>query len=176
MNEALSLAWLGITDAQPLNAAGIAARISLIVLAAWLLAGLLQRAIRRVRLRLSARLTDRESLKRAETLGRALRYVVGVVVWLLAVLLILGELGVSAAPLLGAAGVAGVAIGFGAQSLVRDYFAGLFLLLEDQLHQGDVVKLDEHAGLVEEVTLRYVACATTTGTCTSFQTGGSARW
>jgi small-conductance mechanosensitive channel len=59
---------------------------------------------------------------------------------------------------------------------VRDYFAGLFLLLEDQLHQGDVVKLDEHAGLVEEVTLRYVACATTTGTCTSFQTGGSARW
>lgn len=156
MKETLSLAWLGIADTQILNAATAAARVALIVLGAWLLAGLLQRSIRRIRLRLAERLTDRESVKRAETLGRALRYVVGVVVWLMAVLLVLGELGVSVAPLLGAAGVAGVAIGFGAQSLVRDYFAGLFLLLEDQLHQGDVVKLDEHAGVVEEVTLRYV--------------------
>ena len=50
----------------------------------------------------------------------------------------------------------GLAIGFGAQSLVKDYFTGFFLLLETQIRQGDVVKLGDHGGLVEEVTLRYV--------------------
>ncbi|MGH8742489.1 MAG: mechanosensitive ion channel family protein, partial [Burkholderiales bacterium] len=54
------------------------------------------------------------------------------------------------------AGVAGVAIGFGAQSLIKDYFAGYFLLLDDQVRQGDVVELAGKGGLVEEVTLRYV--------------------
>ena len=62
----------------------------------------------------------------------------------------------SVAPILGAAGVVGLAVGFGAQSLVKDYFTGFFLLLENQIRQGDVVKLGDHAGLVEEVTLRYV--------------------
>jgi len=60
------------------------------------------------------------------------------------------------APILGAAGVVGLAVGFGAQSLVKDYFTGFFILLENQIRQGDVVKLGDHAGLVEEVTLRYV--------------------
>jgi small conductance mechanosensitive channel len=157
MNDAPWSSWsIGDVDVGLLHVGASGLRIVMIALGAWLIAGLLQRAIRRVRLRLAQRMTDRESIKRAETLGRALRYTVGVVVGLLAFLLILGELGVSVAPLLGAAGVAGVAIGFGAQTLVRDYLSGLFLLLEDQLHQGDVVKLDDHAGLVEEVTLRYV--------------------
>ena len=71
-------------------------------------------------------------------------------------MLVLSELGISVAPILGAAGVVGLAVGFGAQSLVKDYFTGFFLLLENQIRQGDVVKLGDHAGLVEEVTLRYV--------------------
>jgi small conductance mechanosensitive channel len=71
-------------------------------------------------------------------------------------MLVLAELGVSVAPILGAAGVVGLAVGFGAQSLVKDYFTGFFLLLENQIRQGDVVKLGEHSGLVEEVTLRFV--------------------
>jgi len=71
-------------------------------------------------------------------------------------MLILSELGISVAPILGAAGVVGVAVGFGAQSLVKDYFTGFFLLLENQIRQGDVVKIADRAGLVEEVTLRYV--------------------
>jgi small conductance mechanosensitive channel len=79
-----------------------------------------------------------------------------VVVSIIAGMLVLGELGVSVAPILGAAGVVGLAVGFGAQSLVKDYFTGFFLLLENQIRQGDVVKLGEHSGLVEEVTLRYV--------------------
>lgn len=134
-----------------------AMRIAGIVVAAWLLIIVAQRAIRTLRIRIADRLGDREAVKRAETLGRVFRYLVAVVVSLLAGMLVLSEMGVSVAPILGAAGVAGLAVGFGAQSLVKDYFTGFFLLIEDQIRQGDVVKLgDEHAGVVEQVTLRYV--------------------
>jgi small conductance mechanosensitive channel len=131
-------------------------RIILILVIAWLAIIVTQRLIKGFRMRLTARMSDREAIQRAETLGRALRYAASVVISALAVMLMLSELGISVAPLLGAAGVAGVAIGFGAQSLVKDYFAGLSILLEDQVRQGDVVKLGEHSGVVEEVTLRYV--------------------
>ena len=63
---------------------------------------------------------------------------------------------VSVPPILGAAGVVGLAVGFGAQSLVKDYVTGLLLLIENQIRQGDVVQLAEFSGTVEEVTLRYV--------------------
>jgi len=134
-----------------------ALRITVIIVAAWVLIGVLQRAIRGFRIRLAARMADSEAKKRAETLGRVFRYLVAVVVSLLAGMLVLGEIGISVAPILGAAGVVGLAVGFGAQSLVKDYFTGLFLLLEDQVRTGDIVRLSaDHAGLVEEVTLRYV--------------------
>ncbi|MDM7942874.1 MAG: mechanosensitive ion channel family protein [Hydrogenophaga sp.] len=131
-------------------------RVTLIVVAAWLLISVLQRAIRTLRERIASRMDDRESTKRAETLGRVFRYLATVVVSLIAGMLVLAELGVSVAPILGAAGVVGLAIGFGAQSLVKDFFTGFFILLENQIRQGDVVKLGEHAGMVEVVTLRYV--------------------
>jgi moderate conductance mechanosensitive channel len=143
--------WAGLG-----GAATVALRITLILIAAWVLIGVLQRTIRSMRQRIASRLDDREAAKRAETLGRVFRYLVAVVVSLIAGMLVLGELGVSVAPILGAAGVVGLAVGFGAQSLVKDYFTGFFLLLENQIRQGDVVKLGDHAGLVEEVTLRYV--------------------
>lgn len=133
-----------------------ALRIVAIVLAAWLLARTLQRAIRGFRVGLASRLDDPEAVKRAETLGRVARYLVAVVVSAVAGMMVLSEVGISLAPVLGAAGVAGLAVGFGAQSLVKDYFTGFFLLLENQIRQGDVVRLGEHSGLVEEVTLRYV--------------------
>ncbi len=135
---------------------GSGLRIVGILVGAWLLIGAAQRAIRTLRLRIASRLDDRESVKRAETLGRVFRYLAAAVISALAAMLVLGELGVSVAPILGAAGVVGLAVGFGAQSLVKDYFTGFFLLLENQIRQGDVVKLGEHAGLVEDVTLRYV--------------------
>ncbi|MBX3611137.1 MAG: mechanosensitive ion channel family protein [Hydrogenophaga sp.] len=138
------------------SAATTAMRIAVILVAAWVLIGVLQRAIRSMRVRIANRLDDREASKRAETLGRVFRYLVAVVVSLIAGMLVLGELGVSVAPILGAAGVVGLAVGFGAQSLVKDYFTGFFILLENQIRQGDVVQLSEHTGLVEEVTLRYV--------------------
>src|SRR5262249_7473058 len=64
--------------------------------------------------------------------------------------------GVSIAPMLGAAGVVGLAVGFGAQSLIKDYFIGFFILLENQVRQDDVIEAAGKSGLVEEVTLRYV--------------------
>jgi len=142
-----------------LSLGGVAAsalRIVLIVAGAWVAIAAAQRGIRALRLRIAARLDDRESVRRAETLGRVFRYLAAVVVSLVAGMLVLAEIGVSVAPILGAAGVVGLAVGFGAQSLVKDYFTGFFLLLENQIRQGDVVKLGDHGGLVEEVTLRYV--------------------
>lgn len=133
-----------------------ALRIVAIVTVAWIATAILQGLIRRFRVRIAQRLEDAEAVKRAETLGRVSRYLVAVVMSLLAGVLVLSEIGISVAPILGAAGVVGLAVGFGAQSLVKDYFTGFFLLLENQIRQGDVVKLGEHSGLVEEVTLRYV--------------------
>jgi len=131
-------------------------RVVVIIVAAWILIGVLQRLIRMLRVRLSDRMGDPEAVKRATTLGRVSRYLVAVVVSLIAGMLVLGELGVSVAPILGAAGVVGLAVGFGAQSLVKDYFAGFFILLEDQIRHGDVVEVAGKSGLVEEITLRYV--------------------
>lgn len=131
-------------------------RVTLIVLAGWLLASVLQRAIRAFRVRIAARLDDREAVKRAETLGRVFRYLAAVVVSLITGMLVLGELGVSVAPILGAAGVVGLAVGFGAQSLVKDYFTGFFLLLENQIRVGDIVEAGGKSGVVEELTLRYL--------------------
>ncbi len=131
-------------------------RIVGIVVVAWLAIVAAQRAIRGLRIRIASRLGDRESVQRAETLGRVFRYLAAVVVSLVAGTLVLSEIGVSVAPILGAAGVVGLAVGLGAQSLVKDFFTGFFLLAEDQIRQGDVVKLGDHAGRVEQVTLRYV--------------------
>lgn len=138
------------------GAAASLLRITLILILAWLLVSILQRAVNTLRLRIEGRLDDREATKRAETLSRVFRYLIAVVVSVIAGMLVLSEMGVSVAPILGAAGVVGLAVGFGAQSLVKDFFTGFFILLENQIRQGDVVKLGDHAGMVEVVTLRYV--------------------
>ena len=157
MNSENFLDIAGRTWASAGSATVVSLRIVVIIIAAWVLTTVLQRGIRSFRIRLAARMADRESAKRAETLGRVVRYLVALVITLLAGMLVLGELGISVAPILGAAGVVGLAIGFGAQSLVKDYFTGFFLLLENQISTGDIVQLSsEHSGFVEEVTLRYV--------------------
>ena len=105
---------------------------------------------------MARRTSAADELRRIDTVGTAFRYFATVIVVLVAGTLVLGELGISVAPILATAGVAGVAIGFGAQSLIKDYFTGFFLLLEDQIREGDVVEIIGKAGEVEEVTLRYV--------------------
>ncbi|MEK9826560.1 MAG: mechanosensitive ion channel family protein, partial [Methylotenera sp.] len=99
---------------------------------------------------------DIEEIKRIETVGRVFRYIATIVISIIAVVEVLHQLGISIAPVLAAAGVVGLAVGFGAQSLIKDYFNGYFILLENQIRQGDVVEAGDKAGLVEEVTLRYV--------------------
>lgn len=125
-----------------------------------LLAGLLRRLVRKGLAKLRARLTDggvdREREKRLATLEQVARHAATVLILLIAVMLVLAELGISIAPILTAAGVLGIAVGFGAQSLVRDYFNGFFLLLENQVRQGDVIEVAGKGGLVEEMTLRYI--------------------
>jgi len=139
--------WLGFAKA------GV--RILLILILAWVALAVVRRALRLLRMYLSRNAADLEYLKRIETLGRVFRYVAAVVIAIVAGTLILGELGISVAPILGAAGVVGLAVGFGAQSLIKDYFNGFFLLLENQVRTGDVIDAGGKAGLVEDITLRY---------------------
>ena len=139
---------------SPAMVAGL--RIALILGLAWTAAHFSHRLIRSFRLYITRNTNDSEEVKRIDTLGRVFRYIASVVISLVTGILVLGELGVSVAPILGAAGVVGVAVGFGAQSLVKDYFTGFFLLLENQMRQGDVVEAGGKAGVVEEITLRYL--------------------
>nr|WP_229716012.1 mechanosensitive ion channel family protein [Mangrovihabitans endophyticus] len=92
--------------------------------------------------------------QRAEAIGSVLRSFVTATVFSLAALLVLGEFGFNLGPLLASAGIVGVALGFGSQSLVKDLIAGLFMLLEDQYGVGDTVDLGEAIGVVETVGLR----------------------
>lgn len=131
-------------------------RIVLIVVMAWVAIVVLQRVVRNVRVRVASRIGGAGVARRAETLGRVVRYLVAMVVGAVATMLVLAEVGVSLAPILGAAGVVGLAVGFGAQSLVKDYFTGFFILLEDQIRSGDVVNIAGIGGLVEDLTLRHV--------------------
>lgn len=133
-----------------------ALRIVLIFVVAWVAIAILQTVVRSVRLRVVSRLAGVEGTRRAETLGRVLRYLIALVISAVAIMLVLAEVGISLAPILGAAGVVGLAIGFGAQSLVKDYFTGFFILFEDQIRTGDIVKIADLAGLVEDITLRHV--------------------
>jgi len=91
---------------------------------------------------------------RAAALGSILRSIGSVVIFSIAVMMVLGELGVNLAPILAGAGIAGLAIGFGAQNLVRDFLSGLFMLLEDQYGVGDQVEIGDVTGAVEAVGLR----------------------
>jgi small conductance mechanosensitive channel len=93
-------------------------------------------------------------VQRAHTIGAVLRSVASLLIWSIAVLTMLEELGVNLAPLLAGAGIAGIALGFGAQSLVRDFVSGLFMLLEDQFGVGDVIDTGVAVGTVEGVALR----------------------
>ncbi len=129
----------------------------LIILAlSWLALRLSRKGLGRLLQHMELDQSDLERVKRLKTLEQVFRYIATVLITLIAIMLVLSEVGISIAPILAAAGVLGIAIGFGAQSLVKDYFTGLFLLLENQVRQGDVVEVAGKGGLVEEMTLRYI--------------------
>ena len=143
-------------------------RILVIALVALVLTRLARRAIHRFTTRLVASAGSSGRLKtmleagqpdpraagRAATLGDVLRSLSTATIYGLALLTILGELGINLGPLVASAGIAGVALGFGAQSLVKDFLSGVFMLVEDQYGVGDIVDLGPASGTVEAVGLR----------------------
>jgi small-conductance mechanosensitive channel len=124
----------------------------------------LRRTVRSFRARAPMSPTSVRAEQRAQTLGDVLASLVRAVLWSIALLIILDEVGINLAPLLAGAGIAGVAIGFGAQSLVKDVISGLFILLEDQYGVGDVVTVEGATGTVEDLTLRVTRVRSVDGT------------
>jgi small conductance mechanosensitive channel len=102
--------------------------------------------------------------QRAESLGSVLKGFSTIAIFTVAVLMILGEFNISLAPLLAGAGIAGVALGFGAQTIVKDLLSGMFMLVEDQFGVGDVVDVGEANGVVETVGLRITRLRDVEGT------------
>lgn len=142
-------------------------KIVLLLVIATVVARLGARAIRRFVRTVHARAPVSSGIRgeqRVETVGDVLSSLVRAVVWIIALLVVLGELGVDLAPLLAGAGIAGIAIGFGAQSLVKDFVSGFFILLEDQYGVGDVINLGEATGTVEDLSLRITRLRATDGT------------
>lgn len=140
------------------------------------LAFLAVRAGRRVLDRLEHRLQrqDRKSGQghhRAGTLVSILSNVLSVTVWSIALLQVLAELGVKLGPILTGAGIAGIALGFGAQSLVRDFLTGFFVLLEDQYRLGDTVQINGSTGVVERFSLRLTCIRSIDGTLHNLANG-----
>jgi len=151
-------------------------RIVVIILIAALAGILLGKLLRRIEAALVQRgvaegevLT--ESRKRAHTLMRLARQALMLIIWLLAGLIILREAGVEIGPLLAGAGIAGLALGFGAQNLVRDFLAGFFLVLENQVRVGDAVRVNGTWGFVEELNFRILVLRDLTGEVHIFPNG-----
>ena len=101
---------------------------------------------------------------RAASISAVVGGTAGVIIWVIALITVLGELGIDLGPLIAGAGIAGVALGFGAQSIVKDFLAGLFVLIEDQYGIGDTVDLGEASGTVQQITLRKTVLRAQDGT------------
>ena len=118
--------------------------------------------------------TERAS-QRAKTLGTLFKSIGTTVIWIVALMMLLGEFDVNLGPLIAGAGIIGVAVGFGAQSLVRDLLTGVFMLIEDQYGVGDVVDLGDAVGTVESVGLRTTRLRDISGTVWHVPNGAIAR-
>jgi small-conductance mechanosensitive channel len=145
-------------------------RIGAILLAAFVVLALARLAVRRMQRRLEGTegATQELTLQRTATLTQSVSYVVKVVVWTLTVLLLLGEFDIQLGPLLAGAGIAGVALGFGAQSVVRDLLSGFFILLENQFGVSERITVNvggkEVSGKVETLSLRTTELRSFDGT------------
>ena len=143
-------------------------RISLVLVLAFLMTRiggrLAGRSIRSLGKRSTLRQLTPRAEQRADTLAGVAVGLIRICVWTLAMLVVLGELDINLGPLLAGASIVGVAIGFGAQSLVKDFFSGFFILIEDQYGVGDVITIVETTGTVEEVNLRMTRLRATDGT------------
>jgi small conductance mechanosensitive channel len=178
---------------RTLELAATPARIVLIVVLAILLRALLNRAIRRLvtgasegtvpvvlrplhdrargRLLEASPLLSERRRQRAETIGSVLRSSAALVIFTVAGAMVLAELGFDLGPVLASAGIVGVAVGFGAQNLIKDFLNGMFMILEDQYGVGDVIDAGEATGTVEAVGLRVTRLRDVHGTVWHIRTG-----
>ncbi|EGL54430.1 MULTISPECIES: mechanosensitive ion channel family protein [Methylophaga] len=134
-------------------------RMVLIFIIAWVATWLMKSALQRFEVRLVGKATARgesslESRKRIETIVRLLKQAGLLAIWITFFLIILREIGVEVGPLIASAGIVGLAIGFGAQNLVRDVISGFFMILENQIRVGDVAVINGTGGLVEAINFR----------------------
>ncbi|NIQ97236.1 MAG: mechanosensitive ion channel family protein [Desulfuromonadales bacterium] len=151
-------------------------RLLLILFAAWVALAIIRKLLKH----LEARLIEKsrvegeppsEAAKRVETLFRLVRQAVRIVLWLTVGLIVLKEFGVEIGPILAGAGILGLAVGFGAQNLVRDVISGFFFILENQVRVGDVAIINGTGGLVESINFRTIVLRDLAGTVHVFPNG-----
>ncbi len=148
-----------------------------LLLMAWIASRMIHHYVPKVRMRLVKVMQSRrqepdvELEKRAATLGGIFRKTVVVLIWVVVLMMALEEAGFNVGPLLAGAGVAGLAVGFGAQNLVRDVISGLFMLLENQVRVNDVAIINGTGGLVEQINLRTTVLRSLDGTVHIFPNG-----
>jgi len=152
-------------------------RILIILVSAYALNRIVKAVFSKAQKRIAERMAllrggeDPELNKRAATLSAIARKTIGVVIWIVALMMALREAGFDVAPILAGAGVAGVAVGFGAQNLVRDVISGAFLLMENQVRVNDVAIINGTGGLVEQINLRTIVLRGIDGTVHIFPNG-----
>jgi small conductance mechanosensitive channel len=151
-------------------------RVTLMVLFAWIAMKVLQKFLHRLESRLIIKSVEEgeppsESQKRIETIVRLIKQALLLALWLTFGLVILKEFGVEVAPILASAGVVGLAVGFGAQNLVRDVIAGFFIILENQIRVGDVAIVNGTGGLVEHINFRTTVLRDLAGVVHIFPNG-----
>lgn len=151
-------------------------RVAIILVIAWICMKILQKLLERVERRLLKKSREdnepaSESEKRIETIIRLLRQAAMLALWLTVLLIILKEIGVEIAPIIASAGIVGLAVGFGAQNLVRDIISGFFIILENQIRVGDVAIINGKGGLVEKINFRTIVLRDLAGIVHVFPNG-----
>ncbi|MFA5383234.1 MAG: mechanosensitive ion channel family protein [Eubacteriales bacterium] len=146
-------------------------RILLVIAAAFIAERLINTALKRLENVLTSQEYVQENKKRVHTLLGILRKIIRVSAFVVAVIIILNEMGIDIRPIITAAGIGGLALGFGAQSLVKDVISGFFMLLENQIRIGDVVSLNGTSGEVISINLRTTVLRDLSGVIHIFPNG-----
>lgn len=165
------VAWDVTTAGRWLMTVGVNVVVTLLGASIVLRAGHL--AIEHMQQRLATRhgKDDLEWQRRASTLRGILMNLATIVVWFIAILMVLRELSIDIVPLLTGAGIAGLAIGFGAQNMVRDVISGFFIILEDQVRVGDLARINGVTGLIEQIKMRTIVLRDAEGAVQVFPNG-----
>src|SRR6056297_802135 len=151
--------------------------ILILIIATWIVLKAVSVILKKLKKSLNKRIQKKEdteseeSGKRIDTLVNILKSVLRVVIWGIFIMILLKKFGVDIGPILAGAGIIGLAVGFGAQELVRDYISGFFILLENQIRVGDVAIINGTGGLVENIDLRTTTLRDFSGTTHIFQNG-----